>query len=194
MKQMKGPLLIFTALCCLFCGCSEEFFNPEDTEIETAPEGKAGETLIVRIVAAETTTGETSHVVNPIAFTGNDILWFNETTNELRFKDNQSMVTSLLKSPGFSNTGLLKFYIGDEYLFTSNIYVNSTTSQIYNSLVFFYNQKENKFFLLESYPPVANFPNLGVTSDSQRGDIKSNVSDAWNKFISQLKSEGRYNK
>ena len=85
----------------------------------------------------------------------------------------------------------VKIYIGNEYLFSSMICVSSLNSQIFNSLVLYYNMVENKYYLLDGYPEVA------VLSDPQeaqklRNENKQTIASEWKKFINQLKKEGQY--
>ena len=137
-----------------------------------------------------------------IVFTGNDILWFNETTKEIRFNDNFSM------KDVFSGFRSLKFYMDGKYLFSSMIYVNSTSSQVFNSLVFYYNMMENKYFLLDGYPDINNgdvlidrwlstgsnslVPATNELIQQIRDENRQQIESEWEKFISQLKKEGRY--
>lgn len=146
--------------------------------------------IIVRAANAEIATRSAirnSAMEEPVAFSGEDVLWFNETTKELRFKNNTAIKSVLTGI----NMPALKFYIDDEYLFTSMRYVSDLTSAIYNSLVFYYNVIENKFYLMDGYPRAA------VLSDPQkaqelRDENMRRIASEWNKFIEQLKKEERY--
>jgi hypothetical protein len=89
------------------------------------------------------------------------------------------------------NNIAISFYINDEYLFSSVIYANSLNSQIFNSLVFYYNIVENKFFLLDGYPNVSVLSNP-QESQALRNENMQKISSEWAKFINQLKKEGRY--
>jgi hypothetical protein len=189
MMQMKKFILLTVALCGLFCGCTEELAEPpankEKSDMMTSD-------IIVKISVAETpatTTGDAP--AEPVAFTGNDILWFNETTRELRFKDNQTMNVAFANRPGFSNSGVLKFYLGDEFLFTSLICINSADAPVYRSLVLYYNRNENRYFLLESYPPASNNPPSAADPPRDNNNHGSATAE-WAKFINRLKQEGRH--
>ena len=156
--------------------------------------------IIVRASKAEFATGSTtgSEALGQVIFTGDDILWFNETTKELRFKDN------LLSKPVVLDHAAISFYMDDAYLFSSIIYASSLSSQIYNSLVLFYNITENKFFLLNGYPDISilqntdgnSFPagaeDMAAVSQELRAENMQKIASEWNIFINQLKKEGRH--
>ena len=172
---MKKIVLLIGALCCLLSGCSVGI-DDKEASVSANPDAIA---IIVRATSVDSITK--SNVNEPVVFTGNDILWFNEVTKEMRFKDNLAMKSVL------SNVQALKFYLRDEYLFPS-IIVNSLSSQIINSLVFYYNILENKYFLLDGYPP-GTFPS---SAEDVRDINTQNMASDWNKFIDQLKKEGKY--
>ena len=137
------------------------------------------EDMTSKITVRASTNDITADVMGAVVFTGNDILWFNETTKELRFKDNNSKKTVVL------NHETLSFYIDGEYLFMAFTYV-SVGSDAYdanaqNRLLFYYNSTENKYFLKNDHE---------LTSTS---DPNNETTSEWNKFIDQLKQEGRYN-
>jgi hypothetical protein len=122
-----------------------------------------------------------------VVFTGDDILWFNGTTKELRFKDNISNKPILAGI----NAQAIKFYIDDEYLFTSMLYVSDYSSQIFNSPVFYYNAIENKYFLKDGYPAISVLSNPQQAQELRDENMKK-IANEWNKFIEQLKKEERY--
>ena len=126
-----------------------------------------------------------------VVFTGEDILWFNETTKELRFINNASNKPSVINNQTILNNIAFRFFIDDEYLFSSMIYANSLNSQIFNSLVFYYNIVENKFFLLDGYPDVSVLSNP-QESQALRNENMQKIASEWRAFIDQLKKEGRY--
>ena len=177
---MKNVILLYTTFALfLLSGC-----HPDSEEI---PE-QTSSAIIVRSLsdAASTRSSLMSDVASSqVVFTGEDILWFNETTKEIRFKNNVSNI-----NPVLGNTAL-SFYIDDEYLFSSMTYASSINSQIYNSLVFYYNIIENKFFLLDGYPDVSVLTNP-QESQSLRDENMKKIDSEWSKFINQLKKEERY--
>ena len=180
---MKKIFLFTTVLCFLLSGCAKGFIE-NDLEVGFA-DIIMNSGIVVRASKAETATKD--DVEEPVVFTGNDIFMFYENTGEIRFKDNFSMKVS------FTNVPLIKFYIDNEYLFSAFVYIDSSISQIFNSLVFFYNTTENKFYLLDGYPPNdSRYPNS--TEADIRDENMQNIADEWEMFIEQLKKEGKYNK
>lgn len=178
MKKMY--LLFLSVICLLSGGCEQELEEdkPDTTLSEIIARASHTETFMRSSFVAD--KGRES-----VVFTGSDILWFNETTKEIRFQENVSIknVISIHQS--------VKIYIGNEYLFSSMICVSSLNSQIFNSLVLYYNMVENKYYLLDGYPEVA------VLSDPQeaqklRNENRQTIASEWKKFIDQLKKEGRY--
>ena len=88
----------------------------------------------------------------------------------------------------FANVEALKFYIGDDYLFSALVNVNGSNSQIINSLVFYYNATENKYYLFSNEP-------TNMDEDrSNDGPPVNNITSEWGKFINQLIKDGKYNK
>jgi hypothetical protein len=122
-----------------------------------------------------------------IVFTGDDILWFNGRTKELRFRNNYSNKTMLDAITAHA----IKFYINDEYLFASILCVSSLSSQVFNSLVFYYNMIENKFFLADGYPEASVLPDPQKAQE-ERDENKRKIANEWNKFVNRLKLEGKY--
>ena len=195
---MKKTVLLFVAvLGFLLYGCTKD--SPYDTVREGSLASVGPPAIIVRASNDEITTR--SDEMGTVVFTGNDILWFNETTKEIRFNDNFSM------KDVFSGFRSLKFYMDGKYLFSSMIYVNSTSSQVFNSLVFYYNMMENKYFLLDGYPAINNgdvliggwlnmngssVPATNELIQQIRDENRQQIESDWNKFINQLKKEGKY--
>jgi hypothetical protein len=180
---MKKEVLFITVVCLLLSGCANE--NLKD--LENGPFGtKDSIGIIVRAASVDNSTKKS--VNEPIVFTGNDMLWFNESTKEIRFKDNVS------KKAAFSNVQTLKFFILDDYLFSSKVSVNSSSVEIINSLVFYYNTAENKYYLLDGYPPEKQIliPNDATGIQNERTENMHMIAAEWNKFITQLKKDGKH--
>ena len=178
---MKKIFLFTTVLCLLLSGCmndSKDLYGMADIALDTKTE--------INVRASTTETISNNDVTEPVIFTGKDILWYNETTREIRFQNNLSMKAA------FSNVETLKFYIEDEYLFSAFVFMNSTSTQIINYLVFYYNTVENKYYLLTGYPPdsATNAYKNPESSDT----IGNNIDSEWEKFIDQLKKDGKFNK
>ncbi|MDR1201831.1 MAG: hypothetical protein LBL58_09425 [Tannerellaceae bacterium] len=147
--------------------------------------------IIVKTSGKEAATSIDPLDTAVIVFTGNDILWFNETTEELRFKENFMNAPS--NNPIVYTTQAIDFYMDDEYLFSSMTYVSVSASapQIFNSLVFYYNATENKYYLMDGYPAASVLSNLEATQEI-RNENRQKIAPEWNSFIEQMKKEGRY--
>ena len=176
---MKKIVFLFAVLCFLISGCTSEIASSDDTM-----PAYSGTGIIARAATIEKDTKSTE--VERIVFTGNDMLWFNETTKEIRFKDNSSLKTAI------ANVQALKFYIDTEFLFTSYVLQSSSNTQTINSLVFVYNTTENKYYLLDGYPPVTN--DLALAANEARDKNNQSIVTEWSLFINQLKKEGKYTK
>jgi len=177
---MKKIVFLFAVLCFLISGCSKEIATSADVLAELSVTG------IIAWAATIETDAKSKQEAERIVFTGNDMLWFNETTKEIRFKDNSSLKTAI------ANVQALKFYIDNEFLFTSYVLQSSANTQIINSLVFVYNTIENKYYLLDGYPPVTN--ELPPTANDARDKNNQSIATEWSLFINQLKKEGKYTK
>ena len=176
---MKNGLLLFVTLVLLLSnGC-----HPGSGEI---PE-QTSSAIVVRTLNEDVLTRSTASndALGQIVFTGEDILWFNETTKELRFTNNLTNRPSVLSNIAVS------FFIDDEYLFSSMIFARSINSQIFNSLVFFYDDIANRFFLIDGYPDVSVLSNP-QESQELRNENMQKIASEWSRFINQLKKEGRY--
>ena len=169
-------------MCILFTGCNKN--DEETTQIPSALIFK-GATNEVSPRSGEVSTF--SEDAESVIFTGNDILWFNGTTKEIRFKDNMYQKQTL----SFDLFRSIKFYINDEYLFSSMIFASDLNSEIFSSLVFYYNIMENRFFIQDGYPDISvlhNYPE----EQNLRDENMQEIEEEWGKFIDQLKQEGRY--
>ena len=189
---MKKVILLFISFICLLSsGCRSEI-------AEAIAQQKVSSRIIARASSTETT--DKRDTKGEVVFKGEDILWFNETTKELRFTDNFSKKTILLSNEA------IHFFIDDDYLFTSMIYASSLGTQVINSLVLYYNIVENKYFLLEGYPSIDvltnldyNAPTISDTFDkdmtefaqASRIENMQMIESEWDQFVNQLKQEGR---
>ena len=179
---MKKIILLFTTLVCILSsGCSSEITNAE-MYYGSSLNDKTSK-ITVRAPLSETVESSASDIKEQVVFTGDDILWFNETTKELRFKDNNAKKTIV------STHKTLSFYIDNEYLFTASTYSSgiSANSQTFSGLLFYYNSTENKYYLIYGNELVS-----ADTFDPPR-DAPDRSSSEWSKFIEQLIQEKRYN-
>jgi hypothetical protein len=120
-------------------------------------------------------------------FSDDDLLWYNGNTGEMRFKNQLPPIdTAIMK--------ILKFYLGDEYLFSSFIttWVNAGfQSEICNSLIFYYTAPENKYFLQDGYPDAEIIPDKADIQKIRDENMKK-IDRQWKQFIEKLKKEGKY--
>jgi hypothetical protein len=179
---MKRSVLFFIASISLtLAGCHPE---SEDVPVQTAS------SIIVKASNPEEGVVTKAEATGIIVFTGDDIQWFNETTKELCFKNNISNNPG--NNPLLYATPAIRFYINDEYLFSSMIYVSDISSQSYNKLVFYYSIIENKYFLADGYPTDMSGFREPQKAQEERDENMRRIADEWNKFIDQMKKEGRY--
>ncbi|GHT58645.1 hypothetical protein AGMMS50239_03580 [Bacteroidia bacterium] len=179
--KMRNLVLMFTvAIFILSGGCT-----PDADEEITNQTSK----LVARASNGEIATRSSSDSNNSevVIFTGNDILWFNETTREIRFRDN------MLISNDIRIWRTVKFYVSDEYLFSSMIFVSDLSSSIYNSLVFYYSIMENKFYLADGYPVNVSVLPKPQEAQKKRDENMREIANEWNKFIEQMKAESKLN-
>jgi hypothetical protein len=186
--NMKVSVLFFmTVISLSFAGC-----HPESEEIPALTVSG----IVVRAASGE--SAERSAAAEPVVFSGEDILWFNKTTGELRFKDNVSNKSALANL----NVQAIKFYVDDEYLFSSMLCVSDFSLRTFHSLVFYYNAIENKYFLKDGYPDTAEIANLEDTQEPYEDIIRRmqelrdenmrKIAPGWSRFMEQLKKEERY--
>ena len=180
MHNMKGVSLILSVL--LFtvfmssCANDEQNPSPEDSY----------STLMVKADTKSAGMKSISESVEQIILTGNDILWFNETTNEIRFKDNYY----LQKSISFYTD--IKFYLDDDFLF-STIKVTDINFQIYNSPVLYYNMTENKFYINDGYPEISVLKPQDKIQKARDKNMQA-IANEWGKFIRYMKKVNKYKK
>ena len=164
------------AICVLFGGCMKDSVSEADALL--AEQALSG--INVR-AANEESSMPSVYAKAPLIFTGNDILWYSESTKEIRFRDNTAM------KDVFSKIQMLAFYLEDEYLFSAVVYFSGAKTQTINNLVFFYNVSENKYYLLTGYPP-----DVSLVDNNSRDTSMKNIASEWKKFIDQLKKEGKH--
>lgn len=160
-------------------GCS----TADDREEQKVQASK----LIFKVPRQEVVTkaGDGTEVEQTI-FTGDDILWFNASTGEIRFNNNISqkkIIEGVLART-------IRFYIDDEYLFSSLINVSDISSQIYDSPVFHYSIIENRFYIRDGYPDVSVLQN-SEKHQKMRDENMSKIKPEWDRFINRLQVEGK---
>ncbi len=111
-----------------------------------------------------------------VIFTGNDIASFNTKTREITFRN---LVPAPFAVPIHCR---IDIYVDNERLF-SCVHINGSDSAVYNDLVLFYDLGNQKYYLNDYYP--FNWDPEGV-----KANIETRMA-GWNKFLSQLKQEGK---
>lgn len=115
-----------------------------------------------------------------IVFTSDDIKSFNGTTGELSFSDTKT-------NTKIKNYFVLQCYIGKDSLFSVNL-TSDIMSYIVNDLVLNRNIKDGRLYLQDGYPSWIN----NSEAISLRTQNKEKRVISWNKFIKELKKEGKY--
>lgn len=110
-----------------------------------------------------------------VLFTGDDILWFNKETREIRFHDASVFEDKLVHYEKIIVT------LADMELFSANI-VADYSSAIYTDMVFYHNLTEDKYYLNESYP-------ITIVNETVRLNARIREEN-WGLFIYQLGIEG----
>jgi hypothetical protein len=176
---MKNSVLVLAVtVFALLSGCRPEAEEETTNQTSQLVARASNEEIVLR-------NSNGSNDSEPVIFTGNDILWFNESTKEIRFRDN------MLNSNNIRNWRSIKFYIDDEYLFSSMIFVSDLSSSIYNSLVFYYSILENRFYLADGYPVNVSVLPKPQEAQALRDENTRKIAGEWNKFVEQMKKENK---
>jgi len=117
---------------------------------------------------------------NTVVFTSNDIKSYNPLSAELIFSD--SVTVSKLK-----NYLSLTCYHDTDSLFSFRL-TSNIMSSIVNDLVLNHNLNDGKYYFNDGYPEWID--NIGTTSLRSLNKLKRAA--AWERFIDQLKLEGKY--
>jgi len=165
MKTPVNSMIFTTALLCLAVSC--------DYVRDMFPNGKSELTFL-------STTSLQKNKGDTLLFTGNDIKWINGTTGEIRFVDS----TFIPKIKPFFR---LKCFLGPDSLFIATV-TTPVMSSIVNDLVLNLDIKDGRFYFKDGYPEWINNP--GITGI--RIQNKAKRAFAWNRFLVELKKEGRY--
>ena len=164
---MKYLILICTVLFSL-CSCS-------DTELSKDVQ----KSKITAVAHYDVTTKADNAALakNQLLFTGDDIAWFDSDSREIKF--------TTIKPEPFSIPmyAQIDIKLEDETLFTIVAHINNAVSRAYDDLVLFYDLETSKYYLYDNYPAYWS----PETTEINRQNRQIN----WNKFLEQLKGEGR---
>lgn len=117
-------------------------------------------------------------VKDMLLFSGDDIEWYDASTDEIKFKNNNALIGF---RENWAKYDYATFYLDGMELFTVHI-INPHMPLVYDDLTLI--DGGYKFYLSHGYPPPSEF-----------SDEKKRQRDlAWEAFIRQLKAEGRYRK
>lgn len=168
--KTKSLFRILCVFLCIICGisCNDENISNEPS-----------------LISAKGITGHLkSNSISddpemPVIFTGDDILWFNDKTREIKFKGIEPIKEiSLYKQ--------LLFELDGTVLFTAITMVQPINSQIYTDLVLHVELNDGKYryYLNDGYPVWAADMDEAKVNAAKRAD-------SWNSFIVQLEKEGK---
>ncbi|KGL56425.1 MULTISPECIES: hypothetical protein [Bacteroidales] len=173
---MMKKMYVFILCLIVFAGCSQ-------TDNEPVTEGKSLITAVTRsgnvegiVSEYETASDDESQygsISARLAFTGDDIEWFNPRTREIRFRKINSI-------PVYAR---IEMKVGEETVFTIVAHISHVVNRAYNNLVLFYDMEKNAYFLND------NWPDYWDPEGTRRNAEKR--APGWAKFLKQLKKEGK---
>ena len=155
-----------------FCGCNDDTL-----------EYKGQSKLVVYSSTEQSISKSGENIIpnedNTLIFTGEDVLWFDESTEEIRFREGSALKNF---QENWAKYHYATFCLENEVLFTVFI-TKSFRSYVYDDLTLI-DKGGYKYYLSDGYP------------NSSYGSLlkKKKRAEAWEKFIDQLKAEGRYKK
>lgn len=159
-----------------FCSCESNSYEPPSSETTSL-------ITVYGEIAREALPGEEglAHPDSLVVFTGNDIVWFNPATREIKFRNN-------FNPSNLGDFQKFHFYLSEKHLFTASKFVIPVHSFAVNDLVI-YVEGANRCYLHDCYP-LSN----AMKSDPVVKQNKESRSDAWNFFINQLNRENKIRK
>ena len=159
--------------------CSLDSYEPEKPIVITEPPVEEG--MLAACGISEPGTRAASD--EQLLFTENDIEWFNVTTREIKFKDIQEPLYKRMEP--FHE---IKFYLGDNVLFTVSSFVGDWDSRTFTNLVLHYDvttyPNQGHYYLHDCYP--LQF----IDTDEVKANIKKNEGQ-WELFTYYLESKGK---
>lgn len=120
-------------------------------------------------------------------FSGDDILWFDTNSREIKFKE---MVEPLNKR--LLPFQEIEFYLGDKTLFVVSSFVVPWDSRVFDNLVLCYGC-QNPFEVNENYYLYDCYPYQFSDSEQVKANRKKNA-DSWDLFIKYLESKNKLKK
>ena len=143
----------------------------------------------VRLFACEP-VGETRAAVIDTLFTEDDIEWFNASTREIRFKEqDEQLFNKLMKN---YHRECLEFRLGESVLFEVSRFVSDFDSRVFFDLVLHYStigddEGNPSYYLHDCYP--LQF----IDDERTQANIKKRAPQ-WETFTNYLESKGKLRK
>ena len=129
----------------------------------------------------------TTDPVENAVFTESDIEWFNPTTREVKFYEQEESLSQRLRK----TDGELQFRLGENVVLKVSRFVGDWDSRTFKDLVLHYdvisNSEQGHFYLQDCYP-------LQFINDEQvQSNIKKNA-EMWDAFVNYLEKIGKIRK
>jgi len=179
--------LVLMVIPALICGIVFTSCNTNDTKEKSTLSFKAEIPTEIKSTITEELTLKYDTVM---VFTGNDIAWYNDKTGELKFTDDFSSSCSNC----FIMSSLADFPM--KYHAAVNMLVFSDNDLLFSIKFNFGFENMSQFVI----PPCFYVSSKGyfiIKSDPNWEGSEQNwkeIEKGWNKFIAQLKKEGKYRK
>ncbi len=180
MKQEKNFawMMVIAMTCMMMTACSLDSYEPEKPIVIIEP---VEEGMLAACGISESGTRSVSD--EQLLFTEKDIEWFNTTTREIKFRDMDKPPYKILEP--FHE---IKFYLGDNVLFTVSSFVGDWDSRTYTNLILHYDvitdPDQGHYYLHDCYPLYL------IETDEVKANIKKNAGQ-WELFIYYLESKGK---
>ncbi len=179
-----GNSLVMAAALLAITSCSSND-NEQEKPFTTDP---VEQTKFFVCEASGETRGATA-VIDTL-FTEDDIEWFNVTTREVRFKNqDEQLFSKLMKN--YHKEGL-EFRLGESLLFEVSRFVSDFDSRVFTDLVLHYStigedEGNPRYYLHDCYPPQF------IDDECTQANIKKNAIQ-WETFTKYLESKGKLRK
>ena len=171
-------MMVIAMACMMMTACSLDSYEPEEPVLIIEP---VEEGMLAACGISESETRSVSD--EQLLFTEKDIEWFNATTREIKFRDMDKPPYEMLEP--FHE---IKFYLGDNVLFTVSSFVGDWDSRTYTNLILHYDvitdPDQGHYYLHDCYPLYL------IDTDEVKANIKKNEGQ-WELFIYYLESKGK---
>lgn len=171
-RGLLGDIFLLVLAICFF-SCSDD-----DNTITITPNDYTQ--IVARGIIVEKDESfkkDSPNLDAPIIFTGKDIAWFNNNTREIRFKG----IAPIELYPSYQK---MNIELDSELLFSAATIATDIANFVCHDLVLYYDLENGRYFLLDAYPDFT-----AISKTAQENAKKR--TDGWNKFLGQLKEEGR---